>query len=92
MRPERLELPTACSEDKCSIQLSYERNFNQTAIIVHITANERGFQGNRILIACGQDLQEVIFFQGGLEVFGMHTAFGGFLLFEQVESNMAQDS
>ena len=49
-------------------------------------------QGNRILIACGQDLQEVIFFQGGLEVFGMHTAFGGFLLFEQVESNMAQDS
>lgn len=28
MRPERLELPTACSEDKCSVQLSYERNFN----------------------------------------------------------------
>ena len=26
MRPERLELPTACSEDKCSVQLSYGRN------------------------------------------------------------------
>jgi hypothetical protein len=26
VRPERLELPTLCSEGRCSIQLSYGRN------------------------------------------------------------------
>ena len=35
MRPERLELPTACSEDKCSVQLSYGRSFRQGVIIVY---------------------------------------------------------
>jgi hypothetical protein len=28
MHPERLELPTACSEDKCSVQLSYGCKFS----------------------------------------------------------------
>jgi hypothetical protein len=47
-------------------------------------------QGNRILIARGEDFEEVIFSQSSLELFGMDTAFGGFLLFEQVERNVAK--
>ena len=46
------------------------------------------YQGNRILIASGKDLEEVLFFQCGLELFGTDAAFGSFLLFEQVEGNM----
>ena len=41
VRPERLELPTACSEDKCSVQLSYGRNFSQGVIIVYTATRER---------------------------------------------------
>ena len=40
VRPERLELPTACSEDKCSVQLSYGRNFDQAVIIFYVSAKE----------------------------------------------------
>src|SRR5215216_7478833 len=47
MRPERLELPTACSEDKCSVQLSYGRNFNSAVIIVYVRAKERGWLGRK---------------------------------------------
>jgi hypothetical protein len=39
-------------------------------------------QGNRILIARGEDFEEVIFFQCGLELFGTDATFGSFLLFE----------
>lgn len=48
-------------------------------------------QGNRILIPSSKDFKEVIFLPTGLELFGMDTTFGSFLLFEQIESNMAQD-
>jgi hypothetical protein len=47
VRPERLELPTACSEDKCSVQLSYGRNFNQAVIIVQVAGKERGCYGGK---------------------------------------------
>ena len=47
-------------------------------------------QGNRILIGRGENFQEVIFLQNNLELLGMNTAFGSFLLFEQVQSNVAK--
>ena len=46
MRPERLELPTACSEDKCSVQLSYGRSFNSAVIIVYVAAKKSGWFRN----------------------------------------------
>lgn len=48
MRPERLELPTACSEDKCSVQLSYGRNCNYAVIIVYVTVKEKVGLGREI--------------------------------------------
>jgi len=49
-------------------------------------------QGNRILIASGEDFEEIIFFQCGLELFGTDAAFGSFLLFEQVERDMSYNA
>lgn len=49
-------------------------------------------QGNRILITRGEDFEEVIFFQCGLELFGPDAAFGSFLLFEEIERNMTKYS
>jgi hypothetical protein len=47
-------------------------------------------QGNRILIARGEKFEELLFIQSGLELFGMNTAFGCFLLFERIESHLAK--
>jgi hypothetical protein len=39
-----------------------------------------------------ENLEQVILLPASLELFGMDTAFGCFLLFEQIESDVAQDS
>lgn len=50
------------------------------------------YQGDHILIGRGENFEEIIFSQGGLELLGMNFTFGGFLLFEQIESDIAQHS
>jgi hypothetical protein len=47
--------------------------------------------GRLHLNSCCQDFEEVIFFPASLELLGMDTAFGGFLLFEEIEGHMAKD-
>jgi hypothetical protein len=48
-------------------------------------------QGNRILIGCGEGLEEIIFLPGGWELLDMDVTVGGFLVFEQAEDDMEQN-
>ena len=52
----------------------------------------RGKLGQSHLNCSREDFEEVIFLPSGLELFGMDATFGSFLLFEQVEGNVPQDS
>jgi hypothetical protein len=45
-RPERFELPTLCFEGRCSIQLSYGRNFVASSLRWSLPLFQRGFGGN----------------------------------------------
>ncbi len=49
-----------------------------------------GFQGNRILIARGEYLEEILFLPSGSKLFGMDATFQSFLLFQQVERQSFQ--
>jgi hypothetical protein len=42
-----------------------------------------------ILIASGQDFEEIVFFPASLELLSMDTAFGRFLLLEEIEGHRA---
>jgi hypothetical protein len=48
--------------------------------------------GQSHLICGGEDFEKVLIVPSGLELFGSDAAFGSFFLFEQVESDMSQDS
>ena len=49
-------------------------------------------QGNRILITGSEHLEEIVIFPSGLELLSMDTAFSSFLLFEQIDGDMAKNS
>ena len=48
--------------------------------------------GQSHLICGSKDFEEILIVPGGLELFGVDTAFGSFLLFEQIEGDVSQDS
>jgi hypothetical protein len=55
VRPERLELPTLCSEGRCSIRLSYGR---AGFILRH--GEGKGTLGNRLEFYCAWDQQPAL--------------------------------
>ena len=52
---------------------------------------QRATQGNRILIATRQDREQILFIPPSFQSFRLDTAFGSFLLLQQIECNVAYD-
>ena len=68
----------------------YARHFSAVAAGSGIQELKTSYRiGQSHLNSCGEHFEEVVFLPASLELLSMDATFGGFLLLEQVESNVA---